>query len=681
MEMPTETPKAGRGAIRHADVRPILSPRSLAIVGASPRSGSAIENDVGFTGRVWGVNPGRSDVLGLPCFPTIADLPEVPETAFMLVGHERIEAAFEDALAAGVRSFIVPGLGSEAGSAGNAVAARIAARADEAGAVMLGHNCMGVAAPGRISSWIGTIPESARAGGVGMVAQSGSVGEAFLALGPRIGFSHVVSTGSEIQAGVADFLAAFAADDEVRVAALFLETVRQPAAFVDALERCAEAGKPVACLKVGRSAVAARAALAHTGAIVGSSATFDALLARHGVLQARDLPELIELLEVLGTPRRPHGVRTVVISESGGEGALFADHAEPAGLRLEPPPAATQELILAEFPRFGATVANPLDAWAIDAPELVFARCLELLAASGEYDVLVAQIDLSRFRGESEQVWNRDVVEALVATASRYELFAAVTTVHTSDPPAWAQELAAETGLPLLRGVGAATSAIARAATWAPTRMPTPDIGPVIEIGYLISGTGALPEYESSLLLELYGVAFPPRRRATTPADAGLAAADIGTTVVVKVDGPAHKEREGGVVLGLATPEAATTAARELGGRVLVAEQVPAGLEAFCGMTRDPDFGPVIAVGLGGSKIEELAHVAVTLAPLDDAAARALLARAGLGEQADALVGAVLAVSRAASEHSEISEIDVNPIIVSANGAIAVDALVVIERS
>jgi acyl-CoA synthetase (NDP forming) len=236
----------------------------------------------------------------------------------------------------------------------------------------------------------------------------------------------------------------------------------------------------------------------------------------------------------------------------------------------------------------------------------------------------------------------------------------------------------------LLRGTREGLGAIAAVARWDARRPQAADAQPPPLSGDPLPA-GALPEYDSCALLERYGVSFPARERCATPAEAAAAFAGLGGPVVVKVDGPAHKQAAGGVVLGITSAEDARTAAQSMGGRVLVARQVGAGVEAFCGLTRDPDFGPVLAVGLGGRAIEALGLAAVALAPLDDAGARALVAEApGLAQLASedavtALADALVALSRLAHDRPEVDEVDINPLILGDNGATAVDALVVVK--
>ena len=655
----------------------LLEPRSIAVVGASPRNVAAVETVVASGVRAWGVNPNRDEVAGLRCYPSVAQLPEVPECAFLMVNHERVESAFEEAAAAGVRAFVVPGVGAEAGAASHPTTERLALRARELGVTMLGPNCMGVYVPGGAAAWNGRPQDTTASGHVAVLCQSGSIADAFLSLGGRIGLRCVVSSGAEAVTDAADFLAFFADDPRTRAVGLFLETVRRPDAFVDALRRCAESGKPIACLKVGRSEAAARAALSHTGALVGSERAFSAVLRRHSAIEVGDFHELVETLEILGRERWPSGRRIAGISESGGECALLADQAEAAGMPFEPLSPELSASLTKAFPNYLAP-GNPLDAWGIADETEVYPRSLELLAASGAFDVLVAQADLSQFRDRTNDEWCELTLQTLGRLAEQHTgLFCAMTTVHSADPPRGFQELARELDVPLLRGPRDAMLALSRVAS----RRPLAAVGAAPsspDVSDLLDGSGPQPEHESSLVLERFGVPFAPRRRAATPAAAAAAVEEIGAPVVVKSDGPAHKARVGGVVLGIETPEAAAAAASRLGGSVLVACQAEPGAEVLCGMTRDPDFGPILAVGRGGGAVVELDDVALSSAPLDVPAAAVLVSEAGIADPHGVVARTLAALSDLALANPDIESVEVNPLIVGSTDTVAVDALVVL---
>jgi acetyltransferase len=656
-------------------IRALVAPGSAVLVGATPRRPDVVEGALASGLRVWGVHPTRGDVLGLPCRPAIAELPEVPDVAVLLVGHRRLERSFEEAVAAGVRAFVVPGLGSEAGREAAPIAERIAARARALDVAVLGPNCMGVANAVGGSLWLGSRPQAVAAGHVSAISQSGSIAEALLSLGGRVGLRSVISTGGEMARDAADVLGYLAADPGTRAIGLFLETVRRPGAFARALERCARAEKPVVCLKVGRSAAGARAALAHTGAVVGADRAFSALLRRWEVIEVTDFHDLVETLEVLGRRRRPRGVRIAAVSESGGEAALLADRAEEAGIPFQPLPCALADRLVEEFPNYGQP-QNPLDAWAVDDADRVFPRSLELLAGSGAYDVLLAQIDPSQYRGATELEWCELIVAALGRVTSGTPVFGAVTTVGSGDPPAGIARLARELDVAMLRGARNATRALAAVARWRPAPSEEEAAAEPIDLDDLLAAGPVLPEHESAAVLERYGVPVAPRRRAGDPHEAGAVAVELGFPVVVKVDGPAHKSATGGVALGLTSTEAVRAAAERLGGRVLVARQLASGPEAFCGMTRDPDFGPVLAVGWGGARVEST-RPALSLAPLGREQALALVREAGLPSLAEPLADVLVALGRIALDHPRVEEIDVNPLVLGPEGPVAVDALVV----
>jgi acyl-CoA synthetase (NDP forming) len=256
-------------------------------------------------------------------------------------------------------------------------------------------------------------------------------------------------------------------------------------------------------------------------------------------------------------------------------------------------------------------------------------------------------------------------------------LFCAMTTVHSADPPRRFQELSQELDVALLRGPRDAMRALAGVA--GRRDYAAAAAGDTPEISDLVNAAGALPEHESALLLERFGVPFAARIRAATPEQAAAAVEELGAPVVVKLDGPPHKGREGGVVLGIDSPDEAAEATRRLGSSVLVARQAEAGAEVLVGMTRDPDFGPILAVGRGGADVEALDRVAYSSAPLDAASAAHLVADAGVEDPHHVVVATLVALSDLALSNPDIESVEVNPLIVGSADTVAVDALVVVR--
>ncbi len=662
------------------DLDALVAPRSVALYGVSERtSGQMAENLAIGGGPIVGVHPIRDEVLGVRCVRQLAGAGERHDMVVIGVGHLRIEAAIDDVIAAGgTRVVIVPGLGSESSHQGAATAARVGVKLAAAGIAMLGPNCMGVATPHVASPWIGGIPSSFVPGGVAGIVQSGSLGSVLVGMGPRTGFRTVISTGGEATVDIADLLAYLAADGRTRVVGLFIEGIRRPAAFEAGLRLMAEAGKPVVVLKVGTSAVAARAALAHTGALVGSDRSFSAVLRHYGAIRVADASSWVEHLVAFGANRTPRGTRIGAITASGGEGEHVADLAERVGAPMSDPSPALAGRLRERFPNFGH-IANPVDAWAIEAAEIVFPAILDELAESGEFDALLSVADHSRWVTSSIAEHYADMLRQLVSRAE-LGLFPCAISVTTAEPPEADLRYALEHDLPLLRGVAPGVAALTARLAFAPV-VPRPRAVPA---GEPVTGAGALAEFESTAILAAHGIPSARAIRCETAAAAAAAATRIGYPVVVKVDGPAHKARAGGVAIGLADEAGVTAAADRMGGRVIVAEQVRGGVEVLLGTVRDPDYGAVVVAGVGGGTAEALDLAAAALAPLDQAGAEQLvravpaLTRLVGDPVPAALLQAIVALGDLAAAHPEIMEIDVNPLLVQADAVVALDGLIVL---
>ena len=666
------------------DLDGVFRPRSVAIYGISERTSQRIAENMTVPGvPFYGINPTKTEACGVVCYPTMADCPEVPEMVVMGVGHGRIEAAIDDVLSVpGVRAIITPGLGNEAGPVeGPRMSAIVSDRVREAGIAMIGPNCMGVATPGYPSPWIGSLHPTFVSGPVATIAHSGSIGEILVSLGPRIGFRTVVSAGNETVTDVADMVAFFADDPDTRVIGLFLEAVRRPAAFEQALQRVAEAGKVAIVLKVGTSEMGARAALTHTGAMVGSDEVFSGMLRYYNAIRVDDFGNWLEHLEVFSRATPPRGRRIGAVTNSGGEGEYFADKAEQAGIPLQEFSPELKARIVAEFPNFSG-IGNPVDCWAIDDDRIVFPRVFELMAESGEFDVLVSDIDHSQWLHAGERELATNIANDLRAACHRTDLFPCVITVTTADPPIEDIEWARQHDIPLLKGSLPGLRALAARLVHR-QRVPASRLLPAASP---LPGAGDLPELESARIAASYGLSYVRAERCATADEAAAAAEQIGYPVVVKIDNVAHKARVGGVALGLADAAGVREAARRMGGRVIVAEQVLGGVELMIGVTRDPDFGATVSVGIGGGLAEALELITHSLAPLDADGARELVSSLPVierllgGEVPDHLIEAIVAVSRLAAEHPEISEIDVNPLLVSPERAVALDCLIVLDN-
>jgi acyl-CoA synthetase (NDP forming) len=725
------------------DLRPLFAPRSIAVVGASARGGIAatVANNLRVMGsatRCHFVNPRYDELHGRPCYPSLDALPERPDTVLVAVNPLRATGIAEDAARAGVPSLIIPGGGVvEGGEAAAVMQREVRDIAVRNGIALLGPNCMGmVDLTTNTATYIGDVNPWLPRGGVAGIAQSGSVTDAFIHSGSRIGFSRIIGCGSEVVLDACDFLAYCLDDPETTAVILFLEGFKRPERFLALADRALELGKPIIVLKVGRSEQAQAAAVAHSGSLAGEDRATDAALRAAGVIRCADLDELLETAELAAgcrrLGRRVGRGRTGVVTVSTGEASLIADLAPLTGIDLPPVPEPARARLLADLPTLGY-IGNPLDPWGATDPPSAYRAAFEAFAASGAYDVLALVHDFPYRSLPSEVETARQVTEELVrATRDRPELLPVYVSLTSGEPPPETKaQLDEAGGVPLLRGTTEAFRAIPALAGWEACRARRLADGPVrpgwpslardrtpwghepappatlADPGGEVPVT-ALSERDSLALLAAAGL---PVVRAVAAADAHAAvraARAIGGPVALKLDagGLAHKTEAGGVVLGLRGDDAIRGAAAELLaiGERLSAGEVPAvdirgllvepmaepGLELIAGVRRDPQFGPVVLVGLGGLLAEALDDVSLRLAPVSTDDALAMLAglrgaalldgvRGRPAVDRAAVAAILVALGRLGIDRPDVREVDLNPVVAGSGGAVAVDALVVLD--
>ncbi len=715
------------------DLGPLFAPRSIAVVGASGRGGIAetVANNLRVMGsatRCHFVNPRYETLHGQPCYPSIEALPERPDTVLVAVNPLRATGVAQRAADAGVPSLVIPGGGVvEGGQAAARMQAEVAEIAVRHGIALLGPNCMGmVDLTTNAATYIGDINPWQPRGRVAGIAQSGSVTDAFIHAGSRIGFSRIIGCGSEVVLDACDFLAWCLDDPETDAVIMFMEGFKRPERFLALADRALELDKPLMVVKVGRSPQAQAAAIAHSGSLAGEDRATDAGLRAAGVIRCSDLDELLETAElVAGTRRLGRRVgagRTGVVTVSTGEASLIADLAPRTGIDLPPIPEAAREQLLRDLPTLGY-IGNPLDPWGATDPPTAYAAAFESFAASAAYDVLAIVHDFPYRSLPSEVETAREVTEELLrATQHRPDILPVYISLTSGEPPPETkQQLDDAGGVPILRGAVEAFTAIASVARWESRRNRRLERGPA-RVGWPALATDRTPwghdtadvaparagtinsERESLAIVAAAGVATTPLAAARDADAAVTAARTFGRPVALKLDarGLAHKSAAGAVRLHLVGDDVVRAAAVELlaTGRGLAATGVVAvdglivepmaepGIELIVGMRRDPQFGPLVVVGLGGVLTEILDDASVRLAPVDAhealsmldelRSARALDGGHGLPAVDRAAVAAlVVALSRLATERADILEVDLNPVVAGPGGALAVDALVV----
>ena len=723
-----------------AAVQAVLRPRSVAVIGASrdrATVGGALFHNLlaaGFNGPVYPVNPAAGVVQSVVAYPSVGDIPGPVDLAVVAVPAEAVATVARECAATGVRALVVVSAGfAEAGPAGAERQRELVRVCRQAGMRLVGPNCLGVVntAPDVcLDATFGpTVPVRGR---VGFLSQSGGLGLAIIehanALG--LGLSSFVSVGNKADISGNDLLAWWAQDPGTDLVLLYLESFGNPRRFVR-LARELGRSKPIVAVKAGRSVAGARASASHTGALLAASdVTVEALFRQAGVIRTDTLKELFDVAKLLANQPLPAGRRVGIVTNVGGPGIMCADACEASGLEVPPlhPPLRSK---LAGFLPAAASTVNPVDLLA-SAPASHYRQTIELLAASGEVDAVIA-IFIQPLATEQTAVASAICQAATAAAGPRgvpvlAVLMSAAAGVGGSPaelcggdgdrtvpcytfPEDAARALArvAEHGawrhapqgkVPKLAGIrsdeAAAVLATALAAGGPAEASGTPEAAPPAGVPSAPPSRWLEPE-EAARLLACYGLPLAPMRVARTPQEAASAAAELGGPVALKAVAPGllHKTEAHAVRLGLDDPGAVATAAQAMAqavaaaghpvDRFLVQAMAPAGVELLVGVVHDPAFGPVVACGAGGVTAELQKDVAVRLAPLTDRDAATMLRELATFPLLDGYRGApradvaavedlLLRVSALADTHPEILELDCNPVVVSPGGAVIVDA-------
>ncbi len=681
---------------------PFFDARAVAVIGASADpskvGGSVLANlkAGGFPGRLVAVNSTRPLVQGLPAVASILDVSEPIDLAVLAVPAPAVLPTLKQCVTKGVPAAVVISAGfREAGDEGRAREAELRAWVREAPLRLIGPNCLGWIRPARRLN-LTFAPGMPPAGPLGFFSHSGALATAILdwSREHRLGFSLVASLGNQADVDETDLLGALADDPDTRVILGYLEGVADGRAFFAALAGAA-ARKPCVLMKAGRSAEGARAVSSHTGALAGSDRAFDAAVRQAGALRVRTLEELFDVARALVTGRTPPGRRVLLVTNGGGLGILATDAARDAGLDVAPLPAPARARLAAVLPPHAATT-NPVDLIG-DATPSRYGDALHALAGeSASLVVMLAPQAATDAAGVARAV--------LGATRDRPEpvlgVFAGGARVR---PGITALE---EGGVPCYPFPERAVQALAHTVTLAerrraPSATPAPRLDRA-RLAAAVAGArtaGAFGLLEGAPLLDACGIDVVPARLARTPVEAAEVARTLGTPVAIKIVSPdiTHKTDVGGVVLGLATPEAVAAAAESMLARVARARprarldgilvQAMAGgdaVELLLGMVRDPQFGPLVMVGFGGIFVEILGDTSTRLAPVDPAEARAMLTELRMAPalqgfrgrppaDLDALADTVSRFSRLVSEVSDLQEIEINPLLATAAGARALD--------
>jgi acetyltransferase len=690
----------------------IFSPRSIAVVGASSKEGSVarsvMDNLRDFPGPVHPVNPKYAEVCDRPAFASLAAIGAPVDLAVIITPAATVPGLVAECAAAGVKGVVIISAGfRETGAEGAERERRVLAEARRGGVRLIGPNCLGVMVPGTgLNATFAT--QMARPGRVAFLSQSGALCTAILDLSLRenVGFSAFVSVGSMLDIGWGDLIRHFGDDPRTASIVVYMESVGDAASFLAAAREVA-ARKPIVVIKVGRTPAAARAAASHTGAMTGSDAVLDAALRQVGVLRVDTIEELFDLAEILAKQPLPRGPRLGIVTNAGGPGALAVDALVGRGGEVAELGAGTLAQLDALLPAHWSH-GDPVDVLG-DADARRFAEAVRVVAADPAVDGLLAVLT-------PQAMTDPTAVAALVASLAG----------GLGKPLlcSWMGGASVRDGRRLLNASGIPThdypdeAARAFVLMWERRRRlewleetnrtasrqgetAPPPVALDIMARAAAAGRTLLSETESKAVLAAWGLPVVATFLAATEDEAVHHAETIGYPVVLKLHSLtiSHKTDVGGVRLNLASGEAVRDAWRAVAAAVPPSDFAgvsvqrmipPHGLELILGATTDPQFGPVLLFGAGGTLVEVMQDRALILPPLSRETAKRWMAgtriyqalpgvRGRAAVDLDALADVLVRFGDFILGSPEVVEADLNPLIAAPDGIVALDARIVLR--
>jgi acyl-CoA synthetase (NDP forming) len=703
---------------QHADLTRLLHPASIAVIGASTRAGSfgerVLNNLQHYGGRVYPVNARYERIGEHTCYPNVGALPEVPDCAVVTAPREAVEDIVVECAAAGLGGVIVFASGySETGKDDRiAQQQRLASIARESNMRIVGPNCIGVVnAPldMRVTFMDITPIPAPRKHAIGMVSQSGALGMAIAQAVVRgVSFSHVLTSGNSCDVDMADYISYLADDPSCAAIACVFEGMAEPERMLVAAERAWQRDKPLIVFKMATGEEGAAAAMSHTGSLAGTHAAYRAVFRKAGAILVEDFEALAETAAFFAKAHAPKARGVAVVAASGGAAIMAADRAEQFGVPLPQPPANVRDVLMTHIPEFGSA-RNPCDVTAqvLANPESLNA-CADALLGDAGYGALV----VPQTYGSPLSVKRIPVYDSLAAKYGKIACLAWQTEWLEGPGVKDAEECE---HVALFRSMPSCFAALA-AWHWRGAKRSAgaakPEATPVDTrnraAAMIAAGGGqTLTEREAKEVLALYGVPVVGELLAQSIDEAVNAAGSLGYPVVLKVESPdlPHKTEAGVVRLNLRDADEVRDAYQTIMARahavepppringVLVQKMMPQGIELVVGARIDPLFGPLVVVGLGGILVELLQDSALAPAPLTHDEALELLTQLKGARLLDGfrgmpavdrgrLANLICGVSAFAADHREaIAELDVNPLICTADGMVAVDALIVPRRA
>lgn len=698
------------------DLSRFLDPRGVAVVGVSSEAnrigGQALRllTDFGYGGKIYPVNPKYPEVKGLRCYPDLTAVPQPCDVALIAVSAQHVVGAIEQCGQAGIPFALVLSSGfSEIGDEGRALQEKLVAAARKAGVRVNGPNCLGLLnlKDGARIGFGGTSQlTSLKPGPMAMVTQSGGFGFGVVATAAYfgVGCNYAISTGNEADLTLLDWVADLIERPEVEIVVAFMEGVNDGRRLIEIGERALDLGKPILAWKVGNTPVGSQAATSHSARLTAGYELYRAAFRRGGLVEIRDVDDLVDYSKAFLMRKRPAGNRVGVLTLSGGAGVLLADRCVESGLELPALADATRAKLAKTLVSF-ASFNNPVDATAHGYNDnfASYGEAVRIVLEDPNIDQVVARVP----RGKAARPWSEKLVKVLADSPKPLILNWPTAPDDNGDVLTWLEEQ----GVPCILGAGRAVQALAAITEFARKQRAWQQDGRrpctrAIERQPLDlpAGAGTLGEHRSKQLLSRYGIPVVNERLLQPAEIEALAAAPLPFPLAVKIESAdiPHKTEAGAVRLGIQDLASLKQAAREVvaaakrhqpGARIdgVLLQEMAAGVEVIAGAVNDPYFGPTIAFGLGGVYTELLKDVTHGFAPFDAQSARAMIAgikgaalltgyRGRPALDVDALADTLARLSLLVADHADrIAEIDVNPLFVRESGVVAADALIVLK--
>ena len=701
----------------------VFNPRSVAVIGASEVAGKAAERrtrsllEGGYDGDIYLINPKRSELFGQKAYPNITEVGAQVDLAMIVIPPRFLVSAVADSVKMGVKGIIIitAGLG-ETGEEGKKIEAEILNEAAKSGVCVIGPNCSGMFSASASMNLLG-VPRLEK-GPISVLAQSGNVIDSLThyARMRGLGFSKIISLGNAIGASFPDYIEYLKDDPDTSVIITYLEGIKDGNRLVRVVRETIK-NKPVIALKVGRSAAGARAAASHTGSLAGDDLIVDAAFRQAGIVRVANIDEMFDMAEVFCNCPLPNGNRVAILSEGGGDNSIAADNAESHGMQVPVLSIKTQEKIK-PYLLEGMPASNPIDygGTAEENPQMI-TECAKVCMQSDEIDGVYITGFFGGFKdiiaphvAQIEEQTSRDLVD--LVKRFKKPLF-----VHTSfaGGDIKSMEILKHAGIPVMASSQRSSQCLSALMKFAANqnkisqmkiserrRKEHPEVKTVFKKATDEQRTNLL-ETESRKILEIYGIPVPPAALISDIDDIGVAGKNIPYPLAMKVVCPdiIHKSDAGGIKLNLKTEKDVrrafekiianacklSTRDRVLG--TIISPMAADGQECIIGMIRDPQFGPVIMFGLGGIFVEVLKDVSFRVAPPADEDINEMIEeikgykvltgiRGEKPKDMDAIQSIIAALSEIAIDNPEITEIDLNPVIVHEKGASIVDSRIII---